>query len=347
MDTTQTGVSTHPEDAFQNLWESGAFDANGLKPDEAQKKVDDVAYGNEPDEPEIPQQAQDQTEPAPEPENDNEPRYQSIEDFLADQKIDPEDFKSLNVQVKIDGEVKNIPLSDVIKSYQLEGHVNNKSIQLSEQQKQFEAERNAARELMRQQVQQNAALSQYAQNMLNQEYARVDWNALKVNNPGEYAARMVEFQQRQSEINNYVNNVMQQQQALTQQQQMEMQSKLALERENMLNANPEWRDQSKFDADRAAMMKYAASLGYNEAELSQIYDHRLIRVLHDAARFAGLQANKPEALKKVRAAAPSNKPGTRNIRDPKSVQRQSVIERFNQNPRDTSAQEALFDLLAN
>lgn len=248
--------------------------------------------------------------------------------------------------MKIDGETKQVPLSEVLKSYQLEGHVNNKSIQLSESQKAFETERQAAQQLFRQQAQQFQAMGQYAQNLLNHDFQSVNWNELRAANPAEYAARFAEFQQRQNSVNQFLGAVQQQQAQAQQLDQQQMAQRIAQEQEAMFTAQPEWRDPQKFQADRDVMAKYAIAKGFSQAELAALSDHRLALVLHDAARFAGLQAAKPEALKKVRAAPQTAKPGTRNIQNPDEVRRSGLAQAFLNNPRDPDAAAAYFELLA-
>jgi hypothetical protein len=347
--TTQDQGVAAPADAethFENLWDAGAFDKDGKRPDEEigdqpqeEARTEDRGHEEE-------TQQESRFQEGEETEEQREaPAYKSLDEFLTAHKADPESFKSLAVKVKIDGQEKEVPLSDVLKSYQLEGHVNNKSIELSNQRTQFEQERNAARELMRQQLQQNSVLGQSAMQMLNHDYQKIDWNSLRMQNPGEYAALQNEFQQRQQAIQYYLQQVQQQTQVDAQQQQQALQQRFVAEREKMFNARPDWRDEAVFTKDREQMTKYARSLGFQDAELSQIVDHRYMQMAHDAARYQELQAQKPNALKQVREAPRMAKPGSRTDTNPNEARRQEAIQRFNRNPRDVDAQEALFSNL--
>jgi hypothetical protein len=248
--------------------------------------------------------------------------------------------------VKIDGEEKLIPLADVIKSYQLEGHVNNKSIQLSEAQKQFEAERQAAISLYQQQLQNARALSQIAAHDLLQEYQQINWQKLQAEDPLRFIMERQKFQDRQTAINAQMQQITEAQEAERQQLQQQQAANLPKEREKMLAARPEWRDPAKFEADRKVMTAYAKQIGFSDAEIAIVSDHRYMQVLADAAQFRALQAANPETLKRVRAAPAMSRPGTRTNRDPAQVAKQQAIERFNKNPRDLSAQEALFESLS-
>lgn len=280
-------------------------------------------------------------------EQEDAPRYQSLHELLEAHKIDPESIKGLHVKAKIDGVEQDVPFSDVLASYQLQGHVNNKSIELSNQRTMLDQERNAARTLFAQQLKQNQDLGNVAMQMLNHDFNRIDWNALRAQNPAEFAALQAEFQQRQQGIQQYIGQLNQQAQQAAQQQQESMRAALAQEHEKLMSAVPEWRNAEAFTKDKQAMTKYATSLGFQPAELDQIFDHRYMRVLHDAARYQELQAAAPDVLKKVRQAPPMGAPGSRQDVNPKEAQRRNAVERLNRNPHDPDAQAAAFEFFAN
>ena len=359
--TTQTGAASglmnSDESSFQSLYDQGAFDPNGVPPKEsegasprigdeprtdasqtAQAGAQDAANGEQTQTDAEGQQAAQTTEEAP--------AYQSLDELLTALKVDPNSAMKLHVTTKIDGVETKVPLEQVLKSYQLEGHVNNKSIELSNQRQQFEQERQAFRSAFQQQFQHNQSLGNLAMQMLNHDYQKVDWNGLRQSNPAEYAALQAEFQQRQQGIQGYLGQ-MQQQAALAEQgRQQALQQSLAAENDRLMNARPEWRDSKSFSKDREQMTQYARNLGFNEAELSQIFDHRYMLILHDAARYQALQANAPQVLKQVRQAPAVAKPGSRTDVNPQEARRQQAVERFNRNPRDVDAQAALFSALS-
>ena len=341
--TTQTGAVT-TEDAFQSFYDNGGLEdrpeEQGAQGGAAQSQGQQDA-----------QQAQDGTQTAQQADaaaqDDNTPAYASLSELLTAHKIDPESVMGLHVTAKIDGQEKQVPLSEVLKSYQLEGHVNNKSIELANQRTAFEQERQAIRTLAQQQLQQNQQLGNIAQQMLNHDFNRVDWNALRANNPAEFAALQAEFQQRQQGIQQYMGQIQQQVQHEEQQRQQALQQSVAAESERLMNLRPEWRDQAAFAKDRQQMTQYARSLGFQDAELGQIFDHRYMLILHDAARYQALQAATPQALKQVRQAPQMVAPGSRTDVNPREAQRKSVVERLNRNPRDQDAQAAAFEFFAN
>lgn len=289
-----------------------------------------------------------QADPAPaaaaEPEA---PEYESFEDFAGKNKFEPESLYSLPVTVKIDGKSSLVPLKDVLKSYQLEGHVQEKSRALAEQRQAWESERTAAQQALGAQLSQAQTLGNLAHQQLLAEYQGINWNQLRAENPAEWAVRNQEFQNRANGIAAHLNQVQQHQAQLAAQQQQELTSKvIPAEQERMYEARPEWRDSTKFQADTAAMKQYASKLGFKPAELAGIYDHRIMIALHDAARYAALQAASPEALKRVRSAPQAVAPGSRQQRDPQAVAHQQARERLARNPRDSEAAADVFQRYA-
>ncbi len=372
MDTTQTGVSqtaiadgndvaTGDDSAFDTLADRGLLsregddqgqDAGGQPPPKRKpqqqarqgEQTNDQAQGE--------QTEGDQTQVEGEGDReDGGDEYNSLEEYFQKQNVDFESIRTLPVTVKIDGQTKAVPLAEVLKSYQLEGHVNNKSMQLSEQQKAFETQRQEAQQFVVSQIQAAQSLGQLAQQQLLGEYRSINWDALRAADPAQWAAKQMEFNNRNAQIQNHMQQVQQQltvtQQQAQEQMQQQLLARLPAEQEKLMQYRPEWTDTNKFEADRTAAVKAGRSLGFNDAEISQWanWDSRFIIALDKIARFDALQAARPEAAKRVRAAPQMAQPGTRVNRNPAQVQRTQSRERFQANPRDEDAGAAFFDTL--
>lgn len=327
---------------FQGLFDDGLKNEGATDPERFER----ADKANEQPQREIPAPQKAQETPVPEkgPEDGDE-EYDSLEAFLSAQKLDPEQFQSLPVTVKVDGQERAVPLVDVIKAYQLDAHVTQKSQAVAEAQKQFETERTAAIELYRQQLGNAKALGDLAQAQLMGEFNQVNWTELRATDPAMWVVRQQEFQNRAAAINQHLQQVAAATEAQSAELRQQQAALLPKERDKMLEAIPEWKDQAKFEADRKVMSSYAKNLGFSDAELAAVYDHRYMQVLHDAASYRALQAQNPETLKRVRAAPQMAKPGTRTSRDPQAVAKQQAMERFNKNPRDLAAQQAFFETL--
>lgn len=341
------------EDKFEGLWQSGAFDSQN--PKEAQQLREsrdqpptDPTPAAAPPLLAAPAQADAGPATAAPEVTDEGPDYVNVDDYLQKAQIAPESFYDLPVTVKVDGKTSQVPLKDVLKAYQLEQHVQQKSIQVSEAQKAWETQRTQAEQTLNQHLQTAQGLATIARQQLLAEYKDIDWNKLRMENPLEWSVRNQDFQQKANAIDSQLNQIQQFQQQQTLQAQQQQTAQLPKERESMLSARPEWRDDTQFQAARSDISQYAQKMGFKPAELGSIFDHRYMLVLHDAARWAALQAKSPEAVKRVRAAPQQANPGARISRDPKAVATTQAKERFAKSRgRDQDAAAAYFEHLAN
>jgi hypothetical protein len=338
------------ENRFENLWQGGAFDSQD--PREAAQLRAERGQASAPEQQQpvngkLPAQQPTQAVPEQQTEQPEEgPEYADLDDYLTRSNIERESFMSMPVNVKIDGKTERATLADLVKNYGLERHFQAKSIAFAEQQRAWEGEREKAKQALGQHLNSAETLAKLAHQQLLGEYQGIDWNKLRMEDPIQWSVRNQEFQNRANQIQQHLAQVQHQQQQLAQQAEQERLAKLPQEREKMLDARPEWRDDTKFQAARAEMTGYARKLGYSDAEIGSIFDHRFMLILHDAARFAQLQAQAPQAAKRVRAAPQMANPGARIQRDPNQAALSQAKERWKRNPRDQDAAVALFDRLA-
>ena len=88
---------------------------------------------------------------------------------------------------------------------------------------------------------------------------------------------------------------------------------LRTERERLYAAIPELKDTAKRQAFNQEMVRAVEAYGFSEADYAQIVDHRLIRVLADAARYQRIKAAsagrqpKPDTAKAVAAPQPAGR----------------------------------------
>lgn len=291
-------------------------------------------------------------EPAPQPtpqssqpeaaQADEPVTYANLDDYLQKAGMERESFLSLPVRLKVDGSESDVPLNDLIRTAQTDRHVTQKSQALADAQRAWETEQTQVKQALAQQWQNAQALGTLAHQQLMGQYQNVDWNRLRQEDPQQYLLANQDFQARNNQIQTYMMQLQQHQAQQLQQQQSEQAKFLETERSKMLEQFPEWRDTSKFQAAKTELSAYARSQGFQEAELAGIFDHRYMKVLHDASRYAALQAKESAALKQVRAAPPMAAPGSRTQSDPKVVAYQDARKRMNANPRDEDAQAAAF-----
>ncbi len=163
--------------------------------------------------------------------------------------------------------------------------------------------------------------------------AEPDWAELATKlPPQEYNLRRVQWEQRQR----------QKEQARAEFHAMQDQLRaeaIATERNKLLEAFPEWRDEAKFLSAAKQMADGATVYGFSAEEVGQIADHRMIKVLKDAIAYRELQKAKPAIEKKVAEVKPSLQPGAKPNRDKEAeAARQKQLARFK---KGVSLKEAL------
>lgn len=342
------------ESDFDALWDKGAFDT----PDEAKTRAEKAqpekqvktkvpaelapepeAQTTETDELEAAGKAQEE---APADETPSK-TYTTLGDYLKEAQIDEESFMDLPIPVKVEGETRNITLKDLQKSYQLEGTVAARLMQVTEDRKAFEAEQAQVRTALKSAAEQAQALYQDAHTQLLAEYQGIDWKILEQQDPGRAALLQQQYQTRANQISGRLQQLTQAKEAEARRAHEDYVKALPQQREKLLDLNPTWRDAAKFEADRKVMIDYGKSRGLTDEQLSSITDPAAVMILHDAARYQTLQVAKPAVLKQVRAAPQMARPGARVDRNPQATSYKQATERMRQNPRDVDAQAAVFD----
>jgi hypothetical protein len=291
---------------------------------------------------------------APEPEGapdaaEAQEAFVNLDDYLKKSGVERESFLQLPVTIKVGGKDEQVALKELLRGYQREADYTQKTQSLAEQRKAWDAEQAQVKQQLTQHFTNAKTLAQLAQNELTAEFQATDWKSLYANDPGRFAAEQQRFAMRNTQIQNALQQVEQAQQAHIAEAQKQQHQIALAERDKMLEHFPEWREPARFQAARTEMSSYAQQLGFTDADLNGITDHRVIRALHDASQASKIHAQKSQALKMVRTAPPMAAPGARVMSDPKAARLQQVREagKAGRLARDPDAQAAAFSALVN
>ncbi len=229
--------------------------------------------------------------------------------------LESDKFMDLEIPTKIDGKPGSARLRDLIKSYQLEGHLNQKLMTHAETVKGFEAETaRKAGEIKTRVEQLNQAVG-LAQKILDGEFADTNWPELQRTDPAAFQAKYGAYKMRLDAIQQLNGQVMQEQERETGSQKAAQSAYLADQAKLLESKVPEWSDTGKRDKDVAEMVTTLRdAYGLTEDEVRSTADHRLILIARDAARWQQLQKSKPVTLQKVKTAPKLLKPGTQQTR---------------------------------
>jgi len=207
------------------------------------------------------------------------------------------------VNLKVNGKDQKIDLKEAISQTQFGKANDEKARTLADERKTFESERVQVAQEYSQQLQQIRGLGELLQSKLTQEFQNIDWDRLRVTDPGEWTAKQREFEIRNQELQQAGQMLGQQMQIEksreSQQEAQWRQQTLQSERAQMIEKNPSWHDEERMKGDLSKIIDYARSNGFADDELSDVIHSRHVEVLKKAWLY---DQGKTVANKKVKKA---------------------------------------------
>lgn len=213
-------------------------------------------------------------------------------------------------KVKVNGEEKEVPLSELLKGYSLESDYRIKTSQVAEQARAAQAQYQQAQALQAHYAQ---ALQTYQQQLQSVRPQPPD-PAMIESDPVGYLRQQQAFSTWQGQMQ----QAQAEQQQLGQMQQMQqaqyLQATLAQQAEMMVKAIPEWADAAKAQAGKAELSSWLEKQGYAPEEVGAIADHRAVAMARKAMLYDQLMAKQADAAKKVANLPPKSpqRPGSGN-----------------------------------
>ena len=291
----------------------------------------------EADEPEAPVEAADEGEPADEVEDveGDEPADEVAEVVAAEPEF----------EIEVDGAVEVVRGKDAIKELLQKGRDYSRKSEANARIRDALAAQ-AMQTKMAQEFQ-GAVFEDVAQlraiDQQIQQYAQIDWatafdsdpfNALKLKEQRDQlreqrAAKVQELDSKRAQF--------QQGQAQAAQQ------RIAAEQSALLVKLPEWRNNETRAKEQQSIAQSLMSQGFNEAEVAQLSDHRMLLIARKAHLYDQLQANKAQKVQQVRAAPPVVKPGAQP--DKAKAESKDFLKEIRRTGRQNNrhAQEALLE----
>ena len=206
------------------------------------------------------------------------------------------------IKTKIDGQEGAAKLADMLKSYQLQGHVDNQAREVAAQRQALQQQAAQADQAVRARLDQLDQAVELANNELMREFQGIDWQTLRVTDPGEYSARLADFQGRKQALDNATVRGQQERQQLDGQQQQQQQAFLQQERDRLPTLIPEWKDAAVANKERADITTWALKNGFGAGELQNIAQASAVAALRKAMLYDQLQGSKAAIENKVRTA---------------------------------------------
>ena len=137
-------------------------------------------------------------------------------------------------------------------------------------------------------------------------------------------AAWVAENQRQRQINSYLNGLNQQIEG--EKQQAKAQADQRARQQIKQQFDTAWQELSKDGIDKPKLQKIysdvSSKYGFSNEELANVYDHRLVRALRDAAAYQALKAQKPAVMQKAQNAPrmPSKQAAPAQVRRDQAIE---------------------------
>lgn len=223
--------------------------------------------------------------------------------------LDVDEDGGVKVKTKIDGKEGAAKFNDLLKSYQLQGHVDAKAREAAETQKALQERVSQFEAYAQQEAQRIAQLAEVAHKELMRDAANIDWDALAQQDPAAYVANQHNFQQRQARVQQLLNEAQQQQANYLQAQQAKVQQTLQQESQRLSSLIPEWADEKVRETEKTELRTWAKAQGFTDQDLSGLTRADVVSMMRKAMLYDKGQTKAEIVEKKVRAAPKLVKPG--------------------------------------
>lgn len=225
---------------------------------------------------------------------------------IDDDKVDvDEDGNLKGIRVKVDKHETIVPVSELIAGYQTSKSFTQKTQRLAEQRKEFENVRDYAINEYTKKLDDVNKLSEILESELIAEYKGVNWEQLRIANPGEYAAMVQDFQikqQRISGIKSAIQTEREREFANMQNNQQQVSNQYLENQVNMvIEKNPTWKDPKVFKQVIGELKEFIGeTYGFTEEEFNNINDARMFEVVKDARAYRmGVQTAQKKLTKQI------------------------------------------------
>ncbi len=195
-------------------------------------------------------------------------------------------------KVKVAGQELDVTLDELKNGYSRDADYRRKTEELSYDKKQFVSESEKQRQDYSSKLNELNQLMSVAQQQLNTEINSADLEKLYEEDPTEAARIEHRLRRKQEKLNSAM--------AKTQSEQnKQFESFVSDQKNKLVTKLPEFSDPDKASKLKSSMKTILNNYGFNDHEISQVYDHRIIMLVNDAMKYRNMQNSKPNLAKKI------------------------------------------------
>ena len=194
--------------------------------------------------------------------------------------------------VKVAGQEFNVTLDELRNGYSRDADYRRKTEDLAYDKKQFQTESEKQRQDYSTKLGELNQMMSVAQQQLNAEINSADLEKLYEEDPTEAARIEHRLKKKQEKLN----QAMQKTQS---EQKKQFDGFLQDQQRKLVQKMPEFSNPEKASQLKSSMKNTLNSYGFNDQEIAQVYDHRIVMLVNDAMKFRSMQKAKPNMAKKI------------------------------------------------
>ena len=302
---------------------------------------------------EVPKEEIEQNSPEPtnEESEEDQPQEQEITEEESNDETSEEvsqDEEQIDTQekledstykVKVAGQELDVTLDELRNGYSRDADYRRKTEELSNERKNFQSQSEKQRQDYSQKLTEMNQILSNAQQELNTEINSADLEALYEEDPAHAAKIEHRLRRKQEMLNSSI-------QKTQSEQKQQFDGYLQSEKTKLVNSIPDFADPGKASNLKNNMRSHLAKYGFNDSEIAQVYDHRILMLVNDAMKFGNLQKAKPNLAKKI--SKPSRMFSSGIKQDKNDVKSKASREKFSRLRKTGSmkaAQDVFLDMI--
>ena len=277
-------------------------------------------------------QEQEIKEEETEVESQDETEEETSEDVSQDEEqIDTQEKQDSTYNVKVAGQEFEVTLDELRNGYQRDADYRRKTEELSNDRKDFQSESEKQKLDYSNRLNELNNLVSTTQQQLTDETNNVDLEQLYEDDPSEAMKVEHKLRRKQEKLNLAMQKVQSE-------QKIQFDSYLQDQQNKLTNKMPEFSDPTKASSLKNNMRNFLSSHGFNNQEVGQIYDHRIIMLVNEAMKYRNLQNSKPNLAKKI--SKPSRPFSSGVKKDANDISLSKRKEKFSRLKRSGSQKDA-------
>ena len=248
-----------------------------------------------------------------------------------EEQIETQEKQDSTYKVKVAGQELEVTLDELRNGYSRDADYRRKTEELSNEKRSFQSEADKQRQNYSLKINELNQLMSEAQSQLNQDMNNVNLEELYEEDPTE-AARVEHRMRRKQE------KISQARKKVQVEQQKQFEGFLQEQQNQLVTKMPEFADSSKASNLKNNMRSYLQGFGFNDQEISQVYDHRIVMLVNDAMKYRNMQKAKPGIAKKITKPSKVFSSGVKSDKNDVSLLRKK--EKFSRLKKSGTVQDA-------